>query len=729
MTNPYTQRKALTAFREGLLLNGYVPLPAKGKRVLISGWTSAQVDSVWLAAHIGFPNTGIRCDRLAAIDIDCDTPGVTPTLSAAVQRILGPTPCVRVRGSRVILLYATDEDAEGSASTPRFRDDAQRTNRVEVLRGRRRQFIAAGMHPSGEPYQWPDKSPMDVPRDQLPRVTADEVRLALDAATDELAKFEGLEQLEADPDGASYTVEQRLAPGMKFTVVGPPGYEGVLTVEAMSDLLESMGETGTLQCNLDGVRPSSDSRAGLARLVAGKLYVTDFVKERVYTLPPDNVPLGEVLKGADLVSAGELEALFPSATGPVLGRRFFCEATGKGHDPDRPEVGYDPAATKRAFGSAAYDAWIGSCRRVVDFTFEPGGPAWLKTPTGTYYNTYRDPQHPAEGGEVETWVRFLEHLIPDADERVWFEGWLAHKAQHPEQKGHGVILVAHNVYGAGRGTLFEILRKVFGTHNTRTVDFSSVTGRSGQAQYNDWISRTLWVFVPEVKEVDPYAARSFTVKEQAYEALKEVADPTVAALRIKEKYGGIREEKVYANLLAATNHRDALALPAGDRRFAVLENGGPLPTDQAVEVHTWLRDPANIGALWRRLRGMKTDYVPAGLPPRSAAKRAMVAASASDVDLAVEGVRQRCRGRWVTLARAMELARKVAEDDDLDITPGAFGYLRRVLKREFTRYYTRVRANSGQLVWAYATRGDPWNDRPDAIRVELALSEEDLSDE
>lgn len=718
----YKQRAPLIAARETLLANGYVPLPAKGKRVLIRGWTTAEVTSEWLRANIGFTNTGLRCDGLCAIDIDCDSPGLTPVLREIIEGVTGKTPCVRVRGPRLILLFATDADS--SRSTPRYRDASGRTNRVEVLRGQKRQFIALGIHPSGDPYEWPNESPLTTPRERLPRLTAEQVEQMLRAVRAHLDACDYLEQLQSDPDVGNYHPEERLTPGMKFTVVGPAGYEGVFTVEEMASDLECMGEGGALQCNLDGVRPGSDSRAGLARLVAGRIQISDFVRERVYVLPT-NSDASDLLDGAEAIAPADLAQVFPSVSPHlILARRFFCEATGKGHDPDRPEVGYEIKATERAFGSDTTDDWLVRCRRAVDFTFEPGAGRWVRRVTGDYFNTYREPTHPESGGELETWDAFMAHLLPKEDERKWFEDWLAYKVQHPDRKGHGVLMVAHQVFGAGRGTLFEIIRRLFGESNTRTVDFATVTGRSGQAQYNDWMAGTLFVLVPEVKEVDPYAARNHTVKEQAYEAIKEVADPTIGKLRVKEKYGRIREETLYANVLAATNHHDAMAVPAGDRRLAVLSNGGAMEPEFAVRVHGWLRRAENIGALYRRLKAAKISYVPSGKPIETEAKRIMVLASASEVDLVVVQLRAMCPGDWVTYTRAVEFATEIAAMENMELSPGAMLYLKRVLRRDFPRRNTRVRLSGGSLEYAHHVRG-PVDCDLTHVKAELEKSEKE----
>jgi hypothetical protein len=57
----------------------------------------------------------------------------------------------------------------------------------------------------------------------------------------------------------------------------------------------------------------------------------------------------------------------------------------------------------------------------------------------------------------------------------------------------------------------------------------------------------------------------------------------------------------YCSLWIATNHANAMSIPANDRRFTILRNGRAITPDEAVEIDRWMSDPANIGALSQML--------------------------------------------------------------------------------------------------------------------------------
>ena len=93
------------------------------------------------------------------------------------------------------------------------------------------------------------------------------------------------------------------------------------------------------------------------------------------------------------------------------------------------------------------------CEPGADFPlFKDDGRQWI--------NTYRPPMHKGSG-DIGPWLRFLEHLLPDPDERAWFCQWLAYKARNPGIPGPAVLMVGR-IQGAGRGTLFDILETLLG---------------------------------------------------------------------------------------------------------------------------------------------------------------------------------------------------------------------------------------------------------------------------
>ena len=159
--------------RKRLLDNGYTPLPLDGKACYIPGWTTADVDEVWLDKYrrsARFKNTGIRCGRVLGVDIDAECDAVADNLENLATEYLGRTELCRFGlGAKRLLVYYIAEPirkrrsgkylpAEGD---PMGGDSYQ----VEIL-SRGQQFAADGMHPSGIAYEWADASPLEKHRHQ-----------------------------------------------------------------------------------------------------------------------------------------------------------------------------------------------------------------------------------------------------------------------------------------------------------------------------------------------------------------------------------------------------------------------------------------------------------------------------------------------------------------------------------------------------------------------------------
>src|SRR5690606_37488122 len=111
------------------------------------------------------------------------------------------------------------------------------------------------------------------------------------------------------------------------------------------------------------------------------------------------------------------------------------------------------------------DVWLRHERLIVvdGLRMRPDQPRPTFEDNGRrYVNCYDPPLHLSEGGCAQAGVEFLEHLIPDDEERRWFTQWLAFKLRYPHIPGPAVVMVAHKTFGTGRGTLGVLLGKLFG---------------------------------------------------------------------------------------------------------------------------------------------------------------------------------------------------------------------------------------------------------------------------
>jgi hypothetical protein len=137
-----------------------------------------------------YPNalsTGLVCDDVVGIDIDILHKATADAVEQAIRDCFpGRRLLVRYgQAPKRLLLFRTAQPV-----TPfKVKFCAPETAGLEVLDGRKKkgpgieilgkgnQFVAFGIHEATkQPYLWPDGSPLDVRRDELPEITEAELR-------------------------------------------------------------------------------------------------------------------------------------------------------------------------------------------------------------------------------------------------------------------------------------------------------------------------------------------------------------------------------------------------------------------------------------------------------------------------------------------------------------------------------------------------------------------------
>lgn len=258
-------------------------------------------------------------------------------------------------------------------------------------------------------------------------------------------------------------------------------------------------------------------------------------------------------------------------------------------------------------------AWAASRKRreVQGVRFAPDQPIVFKEDGCQWLNLWRESAvDPAlvDPAAVLMWMEFLEHLIPDDQEREWFDRFVAHKMVNPRFRGAAVLMVAASVQGAGRSTLMATLSDVFGGYSAMVS--SALLFDSNQR--NGWMEKALWAFGNEVKFSTKYSDRI-----QAYERLKDLVDPAQNRVRLDEKYMRPREATIYTTFLLATNRPDALPISADDRRVMVITNGVKMPESMRARLYGgWYVNsrpsPVMVNSLRAYYRARGADVVAAG---------------------------------------------------------------------------------------------------------------------
>jgi hypothetical protein len=183
-------------------------------------------------------------------------------------------------------------------------------------------------------------------------------------------------------------------------------------------------------------------------------------------------------------------------------------------------------------------------------------------------NVYAPPNHTYTRSDPDVFLDHIDFLLPDDTERDLFLDWLAFKIQNPGSRSYSMIMIAEDGFGVGRSWLRALLEEMLpGMVETATLPQLIGKGTSAENTYNDWCARNLFLIIEEAK--DNMSKDDFY---HGYETFKKNVDTRVSKVRVNPKYGRTRDDWMFFNALIMSNHSDALAIPANDRRCCVLTN-------------------------------------------------------------------------------------------------------------------------------------------------------------
>lgn len=679
----------ITRTRLQLLANGWTPLAQRGKRCLIKGWPALDVTPDLIRSwerQRRWPTTGVRVqDGLAVIDLDVDH----EIIGRIAQRILDELP--ELADERVPLLIrkgAGHKEAwfvRTDVMFGRFHSHAwvppggsadAGAHRVEVFAGgSAREFGAEGPHTIADDgtvavtYRWVDRSPVDTRLDELPVVGKQQFSTLVGFIDDEFEKA-GWTKVPRSTAGENHAERvYDLTDDMHFDTD---------TDERLSllELRDRAAAVGDIRCSASWLEgPSAVNRTRCLVSLTGTGHVSIWETASGVThveaaaQPPGEKAAGEVASafqklqqayqgrpsmfdppsldvratdGLDEVVAKLLEtyAYCPSSKTPVM--RIWTKQVDDGMTFANFKAMLRPYA-KEMIGPRGgmttvnpADLWLSDKARytVEGSQVRPGRPRPVFEEHGLrWINAYTPPVFATDGGSADIGIEFMEQLVPDPVERAWFLQALAYKVMNPAVPGPGVVMVAHDRFGTGRGTFALLLSKLLGEDYVQTIPFHLITGKTYQSQYNEWADGALAVVVNESSETEA-GTSAYQTKQNTYEALKEAIDPTV---RLRTIVG--RGRKVYkvencAMVFIATNHIDAVPVPEGDRRVCVLRNGDPREPAYWDRLHAWMAIPANVAAFYRWLGTIDvSSYSPFASPPVFEDKLRMSDANRSDIDV------------------------------------------------------------------------------------------------
>jgi hypothetical protein len=611
--------------RRQLLANGYTPLPNVGKACFMKQWPSLVVDegalATWDRRHKRFADTGLRVENgLAVIDLDINHEVIEHVAAAIEDRFPALLDgLVRYgKGSKEAWFVRTDEPFT-RLHTRRWlapgadleRDGAQV---VEIFGGSSpRQFGAFGAHTRGDDgsvvvaYEWAaDQSPATVRLSDLPELTKADFIAIVDLAEAVLQQH-GFTPVLRSVKGESEATRA-------FDLTEEHRFECNDAVTRTLDELAAVAGTEGLRCSASWLEPGAGhslTRCLVGLTHGGQLTVWD-AATGVTHMRADLAPVEHEQRQADAEAiAVRLRRLAEQEDERKTRRRAKLSIEDKGvlaaakvsqsyaYNPTSPQqavvpiwareltdgmsmtafrqlmlphcdVEIGPKGGEKKINPA--DIWMASSTRevVAGLRMRPDKPRPLFEEDGRrFVNVYTPPVHdtPPEGREV--WEEFMAHLLPDPVERSWFLDWLAHKHRFPAVPGPGVVMVARR-QGAGRGTLFAMVRQLLGPSYVRKVDPVTLTGEGGQSQYNTWLSSSTMVLIDELFNAGTGA--HLWQRKKAYDRIKALIDPSAREVEIIQKTINNYVTLTFTSFLMATNNLNALPLDQDDRRICVLSN-------------------------------------------------------------------------------------------------------------------------------------------------------------
>jgi hypothetical protein len=270
-------------------------------------------------------------------------------------------------------------------------------------------------------------------------------------------------------------------------------------------------------------------------------------------------------------------------------------------------------------------------RSIEAFTWDPGKPefipgyvvvdgGYIAKSGATTYNFYRPPPDIQLGDPAQA-TRWIEHwraIYPsDADHII---AWLAHRVQHPGIKiNHALVLGGEPKIG--KDTLLEALVYTLGTWNVKNIKLNHLVSR------NNEFLKALIVRLSEVRDVGEHGAADLY---RLNDHMKDMLATPPDTIRVNEKY--INEYYILnrTGMIITTNYRDALKLPAGDRRTYVAfseRRGEEFSAEYWNAFWAWYEAGgfAHVAALLYR-RDL-SGFDPKAEPPKTPAFRYMVTAS------------------------------------------------------------------------------------------------------
>lgn len=247
--------------------------------------------------------------------------------------------------------------------------------------------------------------------------------------------------------------------------------------------------------------------------------------------------------------------------------RFFDIQTGEFYDEKAFNNRFNHKTTGNAANAMKNSRSTGKVEREV---WTPGDPRPLiRGENGWILNSWIEDGISPETGDWSLIEKLLGYLVPDDEMKAHFLTALAFHIQHPSKKIRSMFLLQGR-QGTGKSSLVDTIELMVGRSNFVEIGPSRITSQWTADRGNKQV-----IFIDELMPKN---------KLEQYEYLKRwIAEDEE---QVEQKHMPVFMAKTPRLTLAATNHRQTLALPPDDRRINLCTYWGPKP-DQAFFNEFW----------------------------------------------------------------------------------------------------------------------------------------------
>lgn len=297
--------------------------------------------------------------------------------------------------------------------------------------------------------------------------------------------------------------------------------------------------------------------------------------------------------GVGIMSASEQQRFFAGCCYVLDLNKVWVRADGTFQDKARFEVTHGGCdfITRADGGKSEKSAWEAFTRNqcfapplALSSCFRPEMESGLITEDGLL-NTYVPVNTPQMEGDASKWLTHLAKLFPHEDDRAIVTSWMAATVRSPGAK-HQWAMVIQGCEGNGKTLLNTVMEFAVGQRYTHFARAASLA-KTGM-QFNKWIQGNLYICFEEINVGD---------KRDFLEEIKDII--TNQRIAIEGKGADQTNGDNRANILMFTNHRGAVPITKGNRRYAIFY----CPQQDEKDLVPWGMDEAYFADLWDWIRG------------------------------------------------------------------------------------------------------------------------------